>query len=553
MTKPVSANSEAFETMERLRTFVGSSRRLSGVNALAGGVSALALDALSPMSDSPFHQGTPHSQSARSPGLLSLTSFADSIDDSPSATPIQRNIFNPLRHSYKTLWKLKSLFQPETDAIIPSEEKIDLISQCIEQLEKYAEEMKDHVNNMLKGKERIRTLSPGSDSEQIPIKMVVHELRTPLHNIIGNLDLFKEQLSNPQEYLTAITDSYDHLLRITSLILSNEDPLKPEEKDFSLEGLLESVLNKTRAYDSRVRLELRSDFREGLSLVGDPLKISQILLNLISNAMKYSPKPGTVVIEVRSKEIKESASILFSVRDEGPGMSPELQSRLFQAYSKGDQASDSNKESTGLGLALSQKYVGLMGGKIQVHSELNKGSTFFFVVDFKISTLKRSEIPKSPPPRLFTSNKKTFKEKNIRILAADDDESTQKMMKRFFDVMSKEQEGITFSIFSNGEEVVAEYQKNPHYDVLVLDMNMGDGLTGWETGIKIDNFAKQEDRIRPPVIICSGQTEEENNRLLESVKIDFAKKTRFLEKPIKKDLLIQKINQVVHQHRLKMA
>jgi signal transduction histidine kinase/CheY-like chemotaxis protein len=215
-----------------------------------------------------------------------------------------------------------------------------------------------------------------------------HEIRTPLNGIVPMLDLLMQaRLSADHGELvrTAFTSS-QQLLRIVDGILDysklEADRLELESTPFNLRELLEMVIQlmERPAEAKGLRLHLNIDPAVRLLVRGDPVRLRQVLGNLISNAVKFTER-GTVTLNVR--RIGESAAqhqLKFEVRDTGIGIAAEAQPRLFQAFTQADASTTRLYGGTGLGLAICKRIIELMGGRIQVHSEPGRGSTFSFEV-----------------------------------------------------------------------------------------------------------------------------------------------------------------------------
>src|SRR6476659_6893259 len=215
-----------------------------------------------------------------------------------------------------------------------------------------------------------------------------HEIRTPLNGIVPMLDLLLHApLANDHLELvrTAFTSSHQ-LLRIVDDILAysklEADRLELETTAFNLRELLEMVIQlmERPAQSKGLRLTLQIDPAVRLPVRGDPVRLRQVLGNLISNAVKFTDH-GVVAVSVR--RVGETAAqhqLQFEVRDTGIGITPDAQARLFQAFSQADASTTRLYGGTGLGLAICKRIVDLMGGSIGVTSELGRGSIFWFEV-----------------------------------------------------------------------------------------------------------------------------------------------------------------------------
>ncbi|MGX9418486.1 two-component sensor histidine kinase BarA [Vibrio sp. WJH972] len=223
-----------------------------------------------------------------------------------------------------------------------------------------------------------------------------HELRTPLNGVIGfTRQMLKTQLSkNQQDYLQTIEKSANNLLNIINDILDfsklEAGKLALENIPFEFEQNLEEVIDllATSAHEKGLEITLRVDPNIPIGLVGDPLRIQQVLTNLVGNAIKFT-ESGNIDITIEQKSVHDDCfELLFSVRDTGIGISERQQAQLFQAFSQADASISRRYGGTGLGLVITQKIVSQMGGKIGLTSRLHQGSTFWFNLH-----LTKTEIP----------------------------------------------------------------------------------------------------------------------------------------------------------------
>ncbi|MGC9461140.1 two-component sensor histidine kinase BarA [Vibrio genomosp. F10] len=232
-----------------------------------------------------------------------------------------------------------------------------------------------------------------------------HELRTPLNGVIGfTRQMLKTQLTNSQtDYLQTIEKSANNLLSIINDILDfsklEAGKLALENIPFEFQDSLEEVVNlqATSAHEKGLELTLKVDPKIPVGLVGDPLRIQQVLTNLVGNSIKFTER-GNIDISVELRSQKDDmVELQFMVKDTGIGISERQQAQLFQAFSQADASISRRYGGTGLGLVITQKLVSQMGGEISLTSRLHQGSTFWFTLrlhatDMPLSALIDSKV-----------------------------------------------------------------------------------------------------------------------------------------------------------------
>jgi len=305
-----------------------------------------------------------------------------------------------------------------------------------------------------------------------------HELRTPLSGIIGMVTLLKESnLSlEQQRFAENITNSIEMLLALVNDILDvsklNSGKFEFEKIHFPLTQVVKRSTDLIRPTLVKKNLEFNIHISQGLpeSFMGDPTRLQQILVNLLSNAAKFTSK-GLITLNVKegaslqSQNASSKYMLHFEVCDTGIGIAPEVQEQLFEDFIQANSSITRVYGGTGLGLSICKELVRLMGGQIGVKSELGKGSTFWFTVPLERPDIILSTETPAPPAQQINSK--------LNILLAEDNHINQEVMTGLLQVL-----GDNVTVVNNGEEAV-ELFKEKHFDIVLMDLNMPilDGLS----------------------------------------------------------------------------
>ncbi|MBF0399058.1 MAG: response regulator, partial [Desulfobacterales bacterium] len=354
-----------------------------------------------------------------------------------------------------------------------------------------------------------------------------HEIRTPMNAVMGFTELMlKTDLSTKQkDYLLKIRASGRSLLGIINDILDfskiEAGKLELEEIRFNLREVLDHVLDmfSKNVTEKDIEIIFSASRDVPVLLIGDSLRLTQIIINLTNNAIKFTQK-GEVILRVTLLESTlERVMLKFSIRDTGIGITPEQISKLFSSFSQADTSTTRRYGGTGLGLAICKRLVEMMGGEIWVESEIGIGSTFSFTANFGIQTTSISVEPR-------------MNFKNMKALVVDDNSASREIFKAQLEDLEFEVDSASLGT----EALVILKDSTFLYDLIFMDWKMP-VMDGIETSKKI-----RENKVfkRIPIIMMTAYGREDIHRQAEEVGVN-----AFLIKPVKQSLLLDTVSEIL--------
>jgi signal transduction histidine kinase/DNA-binding response OmpR family regulator len=311
-----------------------------------------------------------------------------------------------------------------------------------------------------------------------------HEIRTPMNAILGFTNLLqKEQLNEKsREFVRSIQNSGESLLEIINDILDfskiEAGMLRIESNPFSLRELLHSVktmfATKIQPKDLSFKVNIENSIPD--LLIGDSIRLTQILVNLVNNAIKFTDSGGIEIIVIAVKKKEDRIEISFSVKDTGIGIASHKMEAIFERFQQADEDTTRKYGGTGLGLSIVKQLVELQNGTIHVSSELNKGTEFVFSIPYAIS----KELNEREDLKILSKSEINLIDTHLRILIAEDNVMNQNLMRHLLTYWN-----LNFDIVNNGKEAIAALQQND-YRLLLMDIQMP-LMDGYTTTMKIRN------------------------------------------------------------------
>jgi signal transduction histidine kinase/CheY-like chemotaxis protein len=396
------------------------------------------------------------------------------------------------------------------------------------------------ISNIKKAEEQLRLASIAEQANRAKsdfLSRMSHEMRTPMNAIIGMVKIAEgaNDVERLKYCLSTIGESSAHLLGLINDIL---DMSKIEAGKFELHNAvlnIEEVLKKIRgltmgqAEKKGLKLNVFLDKEARVQFIGDDLRLSQVITNLVSNAIKFTPTNGEITVTVRETERKQKGSVLsFAVADTGIGISEEQKGRLFNMFEQADNSISRRFGGTGLGLAISKNIIEKMGGKIRVDSEIGKGSTFKFEIELEHAGGEEAAGKEADTSETREKCAPDFSDVNL-LLAEDVDINCE-----IFEALL-ENTKVNIDRAENGLLAVEKFKQNPDkYNMIIMDIHMPE-MDGYEATKAIRTLGTTNAKTIPIVAMTASAFREDIEKCLACGMNDH------LAKPIDDAEVIKKI------------
>ena len=373
-----------------------------------------------------------------------------------------------------------------------------------------------------------------NEAKSIFLFNMSHDIRTPINAIVGYSQLMKKELTNPKlvHYQEMIEQSSKLLLSIINNVLDMarvESGKMELDENYNVVGnILQVVCDAFEGEATRKNIEITRNISvKHKHVMVDATKMQEILSNLISNAIKYTPEDGHVSIDIQELECEREGYVLFQtkVSDTGIGMSEEFLPSLFELFTRERNTTLSKIPGTGLGMAIVKNFVDLMDGSIEVESELGKGSTFTITIPHKIADKDYTNR------NIESSNVSDIDFKGKRILLAEDNELNAEITTTILSEMGFEVKAVEDGILCVNE---IQHQPANAYDLILMDIQMPN-MDGYKATHCIRHLSQPE-KANIPIIAMSANAFEEDKKKAFDVKMN-----DYITKPID----FQKMEQVL--------
>ena len=391
------------------------------------------------------------------------------------------------------------------------------------QEEAYKKELEDKNREL---ELAIKQEAKANRSKQEFLFNMSHDIRTPMNAIIGFTSLAQSHLDDKEmldSYLKKISTSSEYLLSLINDVLDmsriESGKLKIEESSVYLPSILDDIRDIVSSNVQKKQLSLNTDIVDlkDTNVLTDPLKLKQVLLNVVANAIKFTPSGGYVNLSLVQKD--GYGSYDFIVEDNGIGISKEFQEHVFEQFSREATSTVSRVQGTGLGLSISKAIVDMMGGSISVESDSGKGSKFTISLCFKVTD-------ETTDNKIISSN--SIIDTNKKILLVEDNELNYEIAKTVL-----EEAGFRVDGASNGKEAVDKASNNT-YDVILMDIQMPI-MDGYEATKELRRLGN-----RTPIIAMTANAFSEDKKKAKEVGMD-----GYIAKPIDVKSLVNTIMNIL--------
>lgn len=371
-----------------------------------------------------------------------------------------------------------------------------------------------------------------------------HEIRTPMNAINGMTEIAKSAVGNQDkvmECLEKIESANEYLLSLINDILEMNQ-IESGKMELNLDAVylfelmndLESMFH-IQAEEKGIRLSFINEYNQFMRIQADPLRLKQVLVNIIGNAIKFT-KHGSVSVCVETVKSEPRAVLRFSVKDTGIGIAPGMQARIFNSFEQAEGSIASNYGGTGLGLAISQRLVQMMGGKLEVCSKIEKGSEFFF-------TLELEYAPEMPPEEEHSEGEKKEQKASRgnagekRILLVEDNELNCEIAQTLL-----EMNGFAVTCAANGQEALERFWAcdSGTFDAILMDIRMP-VMDGLEATRRIRTSGRADARKIPIIALSANAFDEDTRKSMASGM------NGHLSKPIQISQMLEILDKYINQ------
>ncbi|WP_198436469.1 ATP-binding protein [Moritella sp. F3] len=432
------------------------------------------------------------------------------------------SVLKPITNINNRLLRLSQQHQADEQITLVSTNELDRLNESVDLIQEFTHKQKQREQQLREAKEQAIN---ANTTKSTFLATMSHEIRNPMHAILGALSLINKRGMNAEQqgFIDTGLKSANILLSLLNNILDiskiEAGKLQLEHHPFNIQEVLQGVASvlEPLAQKKNIALNHSSNIDTPLWLLGDEYRLTQILINLTNNAIKFTQQ-GQVNVMMKAMAGQQYTQVYFTVKDTGIGIPEHKLNHIFDDFVQSDSSFSREYGGSGLGLAISKQLLTLMGGRITVTSQLDEGSEFTVTL-----TLENTEAPVNAKLTLQTASK----EPPARLLLVEDNKANQFVTKTIL-----QRAGYVVDVAGNGLLAIAACEKQ-RYQLILMDLQMPE-MDGFDAtkGIRQPNNIN---RHTPIVAMTANATIEDRQNTLAVGMNDF------LMKPVREDLLVQKI------------
>lgn len=404
-----------------------------------------------------------------------------------------------------------------TILLIQNEESGEIIALC--NAKDITKQREQEYETQIALREAYEAAKRANQAKSDFLSRMSHDIRTPMNAVIGMTALARAHLDDRErleECLSKISSSSSHLLEIINKVLDmskiESGTIDLNEEEFDLNELIDQLLQMSEEgiHRKNHKLVVKIDHVEHEKVIGDSARIQQVFMNLMSNAIKYTPNGGTICFTVRENPSKFStmAYYEFIFEDTGIGMSKEFQKRIFEPFVREEDSRTSKIQGSGLGMAITKSLISMMNGDIWLESEVNKGSKFTIGLHLKIQDKEYNPLNESIQLQTEENPLDCMKAQDFsdkRVLLVEDNELNTEIALEMLKMT-----GVAVENAENGEEAVKKFLNAPigYYDLIFMDVQMPI-MNGYEATKKIRNLERSDAKTIPIIAMTANAFAED--------------------------------------------
>ena len=460
--------------------------------------------------------------------LVALCKCTDELEFVEAADLYERGVEWAKDHFRDIFHDEYYMIQQLNNQLIDSKRSLARMNQRLQHTLLEVEQTNEELNKAKQMTEQAMDLAQkASQSKSVFLANMSHDIRTPMNAIVGLSYLMKNEITNTEKleaYIDKLQTTSQHLLGMLNDILdiskieSGAFTLRKESMNLSEQIKQIVTVVRPQTQEKNQKLEITASEWKHENFLGDASRVRQVLLNVLSNAVKYTPEGGNIWFEIEELAAQKETQALyrFTIRDNGIGMKQEYLQHIFEPYSRSEESQRSGISGTGLGMVIVRNFVDLMGGTIQVDSTFGEGSTFVITLPFEIDKSQSDSRHPQAALDVETAGETVTEEmesvlRGKRILCAEDNELNAEILQAMLEMA-----GASCTICENGEKLVQAFTQSAagEYDFILTDVQMP-VMDGYTAVTKLRASSHPEAKTIPIIAMTANVFAEDIQKCLD--------------------------------------